>query len=189
MNKGRAFFFMLLMVPLAAAAAEGGGHHFDWLGFLGRIFNSVVLFGGLIYFLRKPLLALLARRSSDIRQDIDNRQVELTANSQNLAMIQQRLSRIESEIEQIRGSAQESGRNEMAKLEGFGRREADKIVRLSEEEINRRMQAAVRQLKEKIADLTIDRLKSDLGKNLDAAAHRRIIAKNIERSQNLDERK
>lgn len=62
-----ALLVMLVLVVAPAMAEDGGGHggeghHFSWVSFFGKIFNSTVLFGGLIFFLRKPLINLMAQK-------------------------------------------------------------------------------------------------------------------------------
>jgi hypothetical protein len=42
------------------SGSEPGEHHFDWWGFIGKATNSLILFGGIILLLRKPLIKPLA---------------------------------------------------------------------------------------------------------------------------------
>ena len=188
--------FLLLMLLLTAcvwsSASQGegeGAYHFDWTAFLGKVFNSVVLFGGLIVVLRKPLIEFLSRTGMNIASDIRERGKRIEENSLNLAGVDQRLSRIEDEIELMKKTAQEGGRAEMAILEETGRRETDRILSLAATEINLRIESALKQLREKIADQTIEHFKNDIQRNLDPDIQKKIIDRNIDQIGELDEGK
>ncbi len=183
---------VLLMCSATVLAASGtdgeGAQHFDWAAFLGKVLNSVILFGGLIYLLRKPLIAFLSRRSQDIQNDIQGREQNLQANTRKLEALDQRLARIEEELGRIRQAAEEAGRTEMDRLQEQGRSETERLLALTEKEINVRLASSLRQLKERIADLTIDRFAVEARKRLDTRAQRKFIDRNIAQSGDLDDR-
>ena len=81
----------------AGGNGEGGeqDHHFNWWGFLGKLFNATVLFGGLIFLLRKPLIKLLSEKSLDVKNDIIRREELLKTTSGQLEEIKKRLEKIE----------------------------------------------------------------------------------------------
>jgi F-type H+-transporting ATPase subunit b len=178
----RVVLFPLLALALSPglAAAEEGAAHVDWFGVLGKVFNSAVLFGGLFLLLRKPLIRMLSQRSSEIRNDIVEREKNLQATGARLDEIGARLARVAAEVEGIKGAAAAAGREELSRLEEAGRREAERIIALGEEEIRQRVDAAVRALKGRIADLAIERFRSDFEKKLDAGTHQKIIERNID---------
>jgi len=54
--------------------AQAGEHQgFNWWGFLGKLFDSTPLFGGLIYLLLKPLTNFLAQKNLYIKTNITKR--------------------------------------------------------------------------------------------------------------------
>lgn len=173
----------LLLAPAAWLAASTGGeaaHAIDWFGVLAKVFNSTLLFGGLILLLRKPLIQMLSQKSAAIQGDIVEREKELAAAEQRLRDIGERLSRVAAEVERIQGGAEAAGRDELARLQEAGRQEAERIIALSEEEIRQRVDAAVRAVRGRIADLAIERVRSDFEKSLDAASQQKIIERNID---------
>ena len=85
-----------------------------------------------------------------------------------------------AEVDGIKNGAETAGRAELAKLEEAGRVEAERIVALSEAEIRQRVDAAVRAVKGRIADLAIERFREDFTKGLDAATQQKIIDRNID---------
>jgi F0F1-type ATP synthase, subunit b len=182
--------FLILASGLAASAGEGeGAHPVDWFSVLGKVVNSTLLFGGLILALRKPLIRMLTQKGAGLRQDFAEREKTLAATEARLREIDRRLARVAAEVEGIQGEAESSGKAELARLEEAGRREAERIVALSEEEIRQRVDAAVRAVKGRIADLAIDRFRDDFRKGLDAATQQRILERNIDASGDLDEGK
>jgi F0F1-type ATP synthase membrane subunit b/b' len=182
------FLFLALTVGLAASA-EGEAAHVNWFNLLGKVFNSTVLFGGLILLLRKPLIQMLSQKSSAIQDDIVAREKKLAATSEQLAEIRLRLEKVAAEVTGLKNGAEAVGNEELARLKEAGRLEAERIIALSEEEIRQRVEAAVRTVKGRIADLAIERFKSDFTRNLDDDTQKKIIERNIDSCGDLDEGK
>jgi F0F1-type ATP synthase membrane subunit b/b' len=186
----------LILTTPAFGFAEGnhetGGehkeHHFDWWQFLGKSFNSIVLFGGLILLLRKPLIKLLTQKSLDIKTEIQERENEVEKTTSELAKLHNRLEKIEEEVAAMKQSARDSGSEEKKRIEELGAKEAQRIKELTEAEINTKVENSIRNLKAKIADLTIEHFKSDIQKQLDKKAHEKIIEKNIQKCGEIIER-
>jgi F-type H+-transporting ATPase subunit b len=186
------FIFILLPVFTGAVFAEGGHegeHTFDWWGFLGKLLNSIILFGGLILLLRKPIINLLAQKSLDVKNDIIQREAELTKTSRQLEDLKDRLVKIEEEVADMKKAAEISGNDEKKRIEELGANEARRILELTEAEIAVKVENSIRNLKSRIADMTIEHFKKDIGKQLDKNAHEKIIEKNIEKCGDIIERK
>jgi F0F1-type ATP synthase membrane subunit b/b' len=175
----------------AAAHGEEGsqGFHFNWFHFLGQVFNSTILFGGLILLLRTPILKFLNERSVSVKIDIVEREENLKKTAKMLEEIKNRLDRIEEEVETIRNSARKSGEEEKEKIKSLGKQEAERIVRLNNEEITRKVESSIRRLKEQAANLTIEQFRKEVKEELDDAMHEKIIEKNIEQIGELIARK
>jgi F0F1-type ATP synthase membrane subunit b/b' len=182
---------LLPAVVLASAAGEAGeaSSHISWFGVLGKVFNSTVLFGGLILILRKQLIAMLSEKSAAIVTDFNQREKNLAETTVRLEEIEKRLQQVRTEVEQIKAGAEAGGREELARLEAAGRDEAARIIALSEEEIRLRVEAALRQIKGRIADLAIARFKEDFVKTLEPATQQKIIERNIAACGEISERK
>lgn len=177
---------LLLASGLAASGGEAeAAHAVDWFGVLGKVVNSVVLFGGLILLLRRPLIQMLSQKGDRIRHEFADRQQTLAATESRLQEIGRRLDRVAAEVAGIQAEAEAAGQAELARLEAAGRAEAERIVALGEEEIRQRVDAAVRTVRERIADLAIERFRGDLARELDDAAQQRIIERNIDASGSL----
>jgi F0F1-type ATP synthase membrane subunit b/b' len=185
---------IIILLPVASgltaseeAEAQEDTHHFNWKAFLGRIFDSTILFGLLIILLRKPLIKMLTQKSLDIKNDMNIREEKLKKTKGELDVLNDRLGKIEDEITDMKKAAEQQGSEQMKKLEGFGKKEADRLVALTEEEINNRIEMAVLRVKEHIADLTIEHFKKDIEKTLTPELHKKIIDRNIDMSGEIDE--
>ena len=193
MKKIKILVILLLWVMILSASgteeSPAASSHVDWFNVLGKVFNSTVLFGGLAWLLRKPLIRMLSEKSTAVENDFKEREKNLAETTVHLKDIEHRLQKVAVEVEQIKASAVASGQEELARLEAAGREEAARIIALSEEEIRLRVEAAVRLIKSHIADLAIERFKDDFIKNLDVAMQQKIIERNISACGDIDEGK
>lgn len=181
---------VLLFVMLSGIglAEEGPGHHFDWKAFLGKLLNSTLLFGSLIFFLRKPLINLLSQKSLDLKKDIIAREQNLEKTTEQLDELLKRLDAIEGEITSMKKQAEKSGSEEMKMIEELGEKESQRILQFAEAEVSTRVEASVKRLKSRIAELAINNFKIDIKAKLNDEIHNNIIKKNIEISGDIIER-
>lgn len=179
-----AAMLILMAAPVLSFAESGehgeqAEHHFNWMQFLGKTFNSVVLFGGLIWLLRKPLVNLLAQKSLDIKNDIVQREELVKTTTTQLDEIKKRLEKIELEVQGMKDSAEKSGNDEKKRIEELGKKEEERILAMTEAEIDTKVESSIRNLKERIADMTIEHFKKDIQTHLDKKTHQKLIEKNI----------
>jgi F-type H+-transporting ATPase subunit b len=193
MKKNAVFAVLLLLAAMLTAfggeESPAASSHVNWFSVLGKVFNSTVLFGGLTLLLRKPLIRMLSEKSAAVKNDFIDREKNLAETAVRLENIEQRLQKVTLEVEQLKINAITSGQEELARLEAAGRDEAARIIAVSEEEIQLRVEAAVRWIKGHIADLAIERFKDDFSRNLDAATQQKIIERNITACGDIDEGK
>lgn len=177
------FIFLLLFFvasTLGATTEAGDTHHFHWGHFIGSVLNSTLLFGGLILFLRKPLIKLLTQRTLDIKNDMAERDRTLKTTSQEFEKISRRLDEIEREVQEMKQGARQKGEEQQKKLKTLGEQESRRILDLTRTEIENRVESSLTRLKSKIAQLTIDHFQKDIESRLDDDAHRKIIDRNID---------
>jgi F-type H+-transporting ATPase subunit b len=182
---------ILIILVTVTVFAEGGhesDHHFNWWGFIGRVVDSTLLFGGLIFLLRKPIINLLTQKSLEVKNEIVHREEELETSSIKLEELTARLEKIQQEIENMKQEASKSGQQEKQRIEEQAQKEAQRILELTEEEIKIKVANSVRNLKSTIADLTVKDFKKDIQAQLDKKAHENIIEKNIEICGDIIER-
>lgn len=181
------FLLILLVTSGLFASSDGGEGHDFWGGFIKKALNSIILFGGLFYLLRKPLIKFLSQKSLDIKTEIETGERALAEKSKQMAEIDTRLKRIEEEIIKLKDEASARGKEESQQIEKIGQKEAERILEVSETEISMRIESAVRDLKAKVADMAIDQFKREIQKELDQKMHENIIDKNIKISGDIIE--
>ena len=182
------FILLTFVMSITLAASEGGDHHFDWIGFLGKLLNSSILIGVIIYFMRKPVIEILSKKSIEIRNDISVRESDLNENTKSLTGIQERLDKIESEVEEMLVEARKSGKIEAEKIRELAKLESERIIKNSSEEIDARIESSIIGLKKRIADMTIEEFRNNYRSILNMDLHKKIIDKNIEISGEIIEK-
>ncbi len=189
--KTKTTLFLIIFILLSSvmfASGEGHDEHgFSWSAFIGKVLNSTLLFGGMFLLLRKPVSKMLSQKALDVKNDIQNREENLERTTAQYENLLRRLEEIEGEIETMEDEAKAGGRLEVQRLEQLGREEADKIIQFTREEIQNKTEAAVRNLKSRIAQMAIDGFKEDIKSKLNKDMHQKIIEKNIEISGDIIE--
>ena len=127
-KKGPCLFSWRWRWPRDWPLPSGEAGHIDWFSLLAKVFNSTVLFGGLILLLRKPLIQMLSQKSPAVRNDIEEREKILAATEIRLQDVRRRLAEVAAEVDGIKNGAETAGRAELARLEEAGRLEAERIV-------------------------------------------------------------
>ena len=189
-KKNVLFIFLILtfIMTFALNASEGGEHHFDWTGFLGKVLNSSVLIGVLIYFLRKPLIEMLSKKSVEIKNDIVVRESELKDHKNSLSGIQSRLDKIENEVSGMLDEARKNGEIEAERIKELAKLESERIIKNNRDEIDSRIESSIVELKKRIADMTIEEFRNNYRSILNMDLHKKIIDKNIEISGEIIEK-
>ena len=189
--KTKTTLFLIIFILLSSvmfASGEGHDEHgFSWSAFIGKVLNSTLLFGGMFLLLRKPVSKMLSQKALAVINDIQNREENLERTTAQYENLLRRLEEIEGEIETMEDEAKAGGRLEVQRLEQLGREEADKIIQFTREEIQNKTEAAVRNLKSRIAQMAIDGFKEDIKSKLNKDMHQKIIEKNIEISGDIIE--
>ena len=99
-----------------AEKTHSDDHHFNWTLFFGKVVNSTILFGGLIFFLRKPLIKWLSQKSLDVKTDIIQREDLVKTTGVQLEEIKKRLEKIEEEVLAMKESAEKTGEDEKKRI-------------------------------------------------------------------------
>lgn len=180
------FLFVIVAFCYGTEGGEdhGGGYHFDW----NKTLSSIILFGLLFFLLRKPIKKFLAGKGQDVKDDIHQREREIEEKESQLVGIRERLEEIESEVKKLKDAAKESGENEKKRIEEMGEKESQRIITLTETEIQQKVESSIRDLKSRIADMTIEHFKKGIGEVLDEKMHDKIIKKNTDLCGDISER-
>jgi F-type H+-transporting ATPase subunit b len=126
--------------------------HAYWLCVL---FNFAVIAGTIGWFSKKNLPQLFRSRTASIQKAMaEARQASEEANRR-LAEIEARLSRLDTEIEGMRGAAEKEAASEEARIKAAAAEDARKIVESAEQEIAAAAKLARRELTAYAADLAV----------------------------------
>jgi len=180
---------MIVAVAICMAILPFAPEHSFLEGFLKKTVNSVLLFGLLFLLLKDRIIKFLGDQSAGVKDEIQQKEALIEQKSRDLNDIIERLDRIETEVKRMKNDAQSKGEEEEKRITELGQKEAERIISISETEIERRVQSAVRDLRARVADVTIEHFKNQLNSELNKDLHEKIIEKNIKMSGEIIERK
>lgn len=153
------------------------GHQGSPLSILWKWGNFILLFGGLAYYLRRPLREFLDSRARGIERGLANgKQAQQEAEAK-MSAIEVRLARIGEEIDGLKKQATQESGEERRRIIESSHAEAEKVVAMAKREIEGLQRSARFELKAHVAELAVglaeERLRSDLGEN----ENQRIISR------------
>lgn len=165
---GIAFAIALLAATESAAASEGSaGAGWGVLDTVGRIVNLSILLGILFLALRKSLPVIFANRREGIRAALGEARRARQELEAKLQLIEEKMSRLDAELESIRKAAEQEAEEERRLLLEVTQREADKIVAAARQGIDGLTRTAEKELRRFAGELAVDlaetRLRHDVG--------------------------
>jgi F0F1-type ATP synthase membrane subunit b/b' len=173
-----------LAVPclvLAATVEEGHSASSGSSAFLGKAVNALILFGGLAFLLAKMVRSYLDGRSADIARSIQEA-AEGRANAERRYKdVRARLDRIDDELKRIREDGAGETVRAVGRIRELAGQEADRLKRLTRQEIELEIRGGLRELREYAADLAIGSAEVRIRKSLNEDRHARLIDRSIDR--------
>ena len=164
------------------AAPESGGS-----GMLGKIVNFVILFGALVFFLRKPVKAMLAKKTDDIRASLEEARAGREAAEAKLAESEARFAAIEDEVVRIKALAQSDANAEKDRLRALAESEAARIRVLAAQDVDAGLKAGIRDLKAYAAELAAGLAEERIKARLTGGLQGELIDRSIEQMGKLHE--
>ena len=162
----------------AAHAPEGehaDAEHESPFAFPGRLFNFLVLLGGMIYFLKTPLTNYLTSRSEQIRSDLLHAAATREAATKELADIDARMRSLPAELEALKARGKEEIAAEQARIKAAAEAERRRLVEQAGLEIAQQTRAARRELQEFAATLAVDVARARLATEMTDADQSRLV--------------
>ena len=114
--------------------------------------NAILLFGGLIYLLRKPAGEFFENRKKQFHPALNAPKEAQTGANARMAEIEQRLASMSADIAALRTEADREAAVERDKILAEAKREVDRVVEQSRQEIDRVARSIEREIKEKVAE-------------------------------------
>lgn len=138
-------------VHAAAAEGEGGGV----MSMVAKLANFAILAGVLVYFLKAPIAAYLASRSTQIRQDlVAAAEMRATASAQ-LAEIEKKMQALPAELDALKQRGAEDVTAEKGRIAEAAAAERARLLEHTRREIESRLRVARRELTAHAADLAV----------------------------------
>ena len=132
-----------LVLPVPGAAASGGGaaaaaagdDHGSPLSSVWKWGNFVLLFGGLAYYLRRPLREFLQARARGIEEGLASGKRAQEEAEAKTSAIESKLARLDEEIDGLKQQAAHESEEERQRVIDSSRAEAERIVAMARREI------------------------------------------------------
>jgi F-type H+-transporting ATPase subunit b len=170
--------------PVLAALSEEAEEAAKFLGlpmWLWQLANLVLFVGVLLYFVAKPLGAAFRQRQVQIEERRQEAEKKRFAVDNLAADIRARTASIEKEIAEIRARGLVDGEEARRSLAERADAESERIRREAAEEIERRLAAALADLRRTAAALTASSATDILTREITAEDRERLLADSVER--------
>jgi F-type H+-transporting ATPase subunit b len=162
----------------AASDSEGGhGKHHEEspLAIVWKWGNFLILFGGLGWYLRKPLREFLDSRSRAIEEGLASGRKAKEEAFQKLSEIEARLTRLDKEIKDLKDQALMEAEEERTRILAGARAEAGKILDMARREIEGLKKSARLELKSHVAELAVKLAEERLRVSLTPEENKKMI--------------
>ena len=160
------------------ANAEGGfGFNFDILE--TNLINLAIVIGVLIYFGSKFLGNTLASRRAGIEEaikDAESRQRKATAD---LAEQQQNLAQSKAKAKEIVETAKQNAMKVREDILAQAKADIERMRSAAQQDMSSQEERVMRELRQRIAELSLARVESELPNRLNADLQSRLIDKSI----------
>jgi F-type H+-transporting ATPase subunit b len=123
---------------------------------VAKTINLIIFLGILFYLVRKPAKEFFATRLAQVRATLQQAAKEKEAATAKMAELDARLSRLDTELTEIKSQAQREAAAERERLETEAKRDAEKIRATAQREIEAAKQIAMSELREFAATKSVD---------------------------------
>jgi F-type H+-transporting ATPase subunit b len=186
-NKKQIFLIFFLLPLFVFMFSEKEHSSSNLLQFIGKSINFILLFGILAYFLSKPLRSYLEKRSSEIRHSLSEAEKSRKEADKKLAEVKAQLDGLEERMDKMIKEAEIEGRKEKERILSEAKKEAEKMKRLTRQEIEMLLESGIQELIQYTVEIAAVLAQERIKKRLTDKDHSLLIDKSIERLSILDE--
>jgi F-type H+-transporting ATPase subunit b len=180
---------VLLVLPLLLfMSAEEAGHASATMDFIGKTVNFLILFGGLGFLLRKPVAAMLAKRSADIQETIRLADAGKADAERKHGDSEARLYELEDEVRRMTVTAEGVAQGERERIARLAAEESQRIRRFAEQEIDQQLRTAKQELRAYAAEAATALARERIRRRLTPADQAALIERSIDRLSSLHEK-
>ncbi|MCX7886134.1 MAG: F0F1 ATP synthase subunit B [Verrucomicrobiae bacterium] len=179
MNKRLFAGWSLLVCPLAVRAAGGEAGtdplQLDWGLQIWVVLTFVVMMGLLAKLAFKPIAEALERRGATIKAQLDEAERSRAEAKKLMQEYQEQLAKARAEAGKILEEARALGEKIRKEMLDKAAAESAALVQRAQEEIVRQKEKGVQELKETVADLSVQIATRILERELNADVHRQLV--------------
>lgn len=189
MKKTSWIILIIIAWPGVILATETHGGHgaSAWLDFAGKLVNFLILFGGLTYFLYRPVREWLHNRTLFIQKSLEEVKSGRQKAEEELQLLTRRVAELAEEITRIKKLAEEDGLRERARILALAQEEAARIQKMTGLAVEALKRGAIRELKSHAAHLATALAERRIKERLNPELHRHLIRRSLERVAKLYE--
>jgi F-type H+-transporting ATPase subunit b len=155
---------------------------------LGKIINFVVLVGGLVFVLYKPLRRYLEKRSHEVQAMIAEAREARQSAEKKLEEARQRMESLEKEVIKMKEDAEREGLKEKERIRALAQKEAERVRLFAEQEISLFLNAGIQELKEYTAELAASLAETRIKEKITDEDQSALVDKSIEKLAELYEK-
>lgn len=160
-----------------AAAAAAGDDHGSPLSIVWKWGNFILLFGGLAYYLRRPLREFLRTRARGIEEGLASGKRAQEEAKAKMSAIEAQLARLDEDIDGLKQQAARESEEERQRIINSSQAEAERIVAMARREIEGLQRSAQVELKAHVARLAVDLAEERLIRDLEPSQNQHIISR------------
>ncbi len=180
--KARAMVYIAApaLVSLFVSAAFASGAHGEeptWTTTMigWRIINSLILFGVLIYFLKKPLVNYFSERKEQIRRDLDEAREQRIQAEAKLKEYEKKLAGMEQELEKMREDLQKASGLESEKVVANAERMSVGIIESAKLAAEQEVRKAKTSLRNEAVGLAVELAESLISEKITEQDRKKIV--------------
>ena len=156
--------------------------------FLGKVVNSLVLFGGLAFLLRKPVKALLAKRTADVGESLRQADAGRSEAEARAGTSKAKLAGLAAEVGRLKAEAEVEGRRETGRIAEAAALEAERLKKFTRQELDAQVRGSIGELKAYAAARATGIAREKICRRLTPEAQSALIDKSIDRLSKLHEK-
>ncbi len=155
--------------------------YFGVPGWILKLANMILFLGVLGWLLKGPISNAFRDRRKAITTRLSEADIRRERSERMSEEIQERLAKVEGELDAIRARAEEEGRRQGQQIVENSEREAEKILAAARSEIDQRLSQARRELKAYAAELATDRAHDLVATSIDERDRNALFQQSVDR--------
>lgn len=171
--------FLLLATEAHSEAAESGGFGLNFNLFETNLINLAILIGVLFYLGRNIVTNILTERKKGILEAIAEAETRQRQAAEALADQQQKLAQAQAEAERIRKEAQTTGQAAKESILAQAVKDEENLRKKASEDLNTETERVVAELRQRVTELAIQKVESQLTSILDESAQQELVNNSI----------